>query len=181
MKKPCATPNAATLTTRLPQIIEMQAMLTQGAIDAFSSNADALFTHGKNFRHADFADTAFKRRYYMWDLDGALTNTGGSIYARGSGRKLTRTEYQSIILGNPTFHAQYNQLMCDLTDPGGPLSVATIHGFVDQLQPLLTSALAADPAVGGNPAGLFSGMKSFATAQVPAVRNQVAADRGFAC
>ena len=60
----------------------------------------------------------------MWDLDGALTNTGGSIYARGSGRKLSRTEYQSIILGNPTFHAQYNQLMCDLTDPGGPLSVA---------------------------------------------------------
>ena len=182
-KKPaCATPDAETLAARLPEIIEMDEMLVQGAIDAFSSNADALFSHGKNFRHADFADPALKRRYYMWDLDGALTNAGSSIYARGSGRKLAETDYQKIILGNPAFRAQYNGIMCGLTDPAtGPLSVGSIHGFLDDLEPLLTSALDADPAVAGSPGALFDTLRSFATNQVTSVRSQVAADRGFAC
>jgi spore coat protein CotH len=47
-------PSDAVLAAELPTKIEMQAMLTLAAVDAFSSNNDATFTHGKNFRFVDF-------------------------------------------------------------------------------------------------------------------------------
>jgi hypothetical protein len=59
--KPCATPSDASLATLLPVHIDMQSMLTQGDVHALSSNGDALFTHGKNFRHVDRPDPTCSR------------------------------------------------------------------------------------------------------------------------
>lgn len=108
---PCPTPNDATLATQLPDLIDMPIMLTQGAVDAFSSNNDALFTHGKNFRHIDFNTTLFptrKRSYLMWDLDAAITDVEANIYAQKARRGFSQTEYQRVILSHPTFREQYN-------------------------------------------------------------------------
>src|SRR5215207_6577350 len=143
----CVTPNDAALATLLPAQIDMQSMLTEGAVDAFSSNAHALFTHGKNFRHADFATAlGLKRRYFMWDLDGAITNTSAHIYGRASKRRFEQTDYERVILNHPDFRAQYNAIILGMTGPDEPpLSEAGLHGFLDSVEPGLTAALAQDP------------------------------------
>jgi hypothetical protein len=71
----CAQPSDAQLEVLLNQYIDMRAMLVEGAIDAFTNNSDALFTHGKNFKFVDFADPALRRLYYPWDLDTGLATT----------------------------------------------------------------------------------------------------------
>lgn len=115
-----------------PLLINMQGMLTQGAVDAYTDNPDALLSHGKNFQFVDFIDPNntgkdTRRLYFPWDLDAVFHSTTGNIYASGSGRKLAPSPYQEVILGNPVFRAQYNQIMTDLLN--GPLSVAKRSEF----------------------------------------------------
>lgn len=57
----------------------MNAMLTQAAVDAFTDNDDALFSHGKNFSFANFTHGELKRRYYPWDLDAVFRQSDASI------------------------------------------------------------------------------------------------------
>jgi len=190
---PLVPPNDAILATYLPSVIDMPAMLTQGAIDAFSSNNDALFTHGKNFRFADFANDVVegdppmrkKRLYFIWDLDAAITNTSASIYAQKATAKgktsYTQTAYQQVILNHPQFRQQYNAIMTGLIEPGGPISEGAIHTFLNALEATsLPTALAADPYAGfGSLAaarGLFSAYRDWASKRVPIVRAQVTAN-----
>lgn len=178
----CATPNDAFLATRLPQLIDMPIMLTQGAVDAFSSNRDALFTHGKNFRHIDFnpayaVNEGRKRLYLMWDLDAAITNTDANIYATKSGRRFTQTPYQQVILNHPMFRDQYNTIMRALLDPAtGPLSETALHAFLTSVEPHVAFALAEDPYAGFTPASVaahFDALRNWVTDRIAIVLNQV--------
>ena len=124
-------PSDAQLESLLNQYIEMQAMLTQGAIDAVMDNNDALFNHSKNYSFVDFADGR-KRRYYPWDLDAVFRSTTAGIYGRLSSRgKLTQQPFELAILNHPTFREQYNAILISLTDPSGPLAEANLHAFLD--------------------------------------------------
>jgi spore coat protein CotH len=171
---PCATPNDATLASTLPALIDMQAMLTEGAVDAFSSNGDALFTHGKNFRHVDFATPlALKRLYYPWDLDGAITNVDAHIYGRQSGRnRFTQTPYESVILNHPDFRVTYNSIMLGMTDPvTGPLSETNLHGFLDAVEPGLATALAEDPYQPIEATSHFASLHDWVSQRIAIVRS----------
>ena len=133
----CPTPPDAVLETQLSALIEMQAMLTQGAIDALTANGDALFSHGKNYSFADFSpERDLKRRYYPWDLDAAFTGQDANIYGKRKGKTLEQTPFQSVILNHPTFRAMYNQIILGLTEPSGgfapegPLSETRLHAFL---------------------------------------------------
>ena len=177
----CATPSDAQLATQLPNLINMAGMLTQGAVDAYTDNPDALFTHGKNFQFVDFIDPNntgkdIRRLYFPWDLDAVFRSTTGPIYAANNGRRVTPSPYQEVILRNPAFRAQYNQIMLNLLN--GPLAVSNVQAFLTQTEAVISSALANDPfpTTDGTPADEFSRLRAWIAARDENVRSQVAAN-----
>jgi len=135
----CSAPSGSELETQLNDLINMQSMLTMAAVNIFTSNPDSLFTHSRNSHFLDFnldnPSETRKRMYLPWDVDASLQSTSFNIYSPGD-------EYADIIFGNPTFKAQYDQILIDLLT--GPLSEANIHAFINSIEPVLTDAVAAD-------------------------------------
>ena len=174
----CPTPSDAELANQLPLLINMQGMLTQGAVDAYTDNPDALLSHGKNFQFVDFIDPNntgkdTRRLYFPWDLDAVFRSTTGNIYASGSGRKVAPSPYQEVILRHPVFRAQYNQIMVDLLN--GPLSVANVQTFLNQAEAVISSALANDPfpTTDGSQADEFARLRAWVAARDVNVRGQL--------
>jgi hypothetical protein len=172
----CPTPGDETLESALDALIEMDAMLTQGAIDALVDNPDALFSHGKNFFYADFDHSGLKRRYYPWDLDAVFRSTTASIYGKSGKKGVIQTPYQSIILNHPAFRARYNTILSALVADDGPLSEASLHAFLDAVEPLLGPALTDDPFITDDPASLFQGLKNWISERIPNVHAQILAN-----
>jgi hypothetical protein len=137
----CPVPDDANLVEQLERVINMRSMLTMAAVNAFVANPDSLFSHQRNSHFLDFntpnpVETR-TRMYFPWDVDAAFQRTDFDIYNSSS------TEYQTLILGNPVFRAQYDRIMCELL--AGPFSESNIQAFIDSIEPVLTDALAADP------------------------------------
>ena len=167
----CPTPDAATLATEVPTLVDMRGLLALGAVDAFSANPDAIFTHGKNFYFADFLSGT--RLHFPWDLDSAMGGGGANanVYATGSA-------YSQILLGVPAFRAQYSQILNDLVC--GPFQAAPLNAFLDALEPVLSAALAADPnnQLGDQSvAEFFDARRSWFSLRVASVQSQI---EGFA-
>jgi spore coat protein CotH len=173
----CMTPSDDVLAAELPASIDMQAMLTQGAVDALTGNQDALFAHGKNYFFADFANG--KRRYFPWDLDAVFGGGDVNIYGKVKGKRLEQTPFQSVILNHPLFRGQYNSIILGLTEPGtGPLSEAAVQSFLVSTERVVSEALAADPYAGvGDVGELFAGLRARVSARINSVRAQVAANK----
>ena len=177
----CPTPTDAVLANQLPQLINMRGMLTQGAVDAYTDNPDALLSHGKNFQFVDFIDPNntgkdTRRLYFPWDQDAVFRSTTGNIYASGSGRKVAPSPYQEVILRHPLFRAQYNQIMLDLLN--GPMSVANVQNFLNQAEAVISSALANDPfpTTDGSPSQEFDQLRAWVAARDVNVRSQLSAN-----
>ncbi len=177
----CPTPTDTQLANQLPQLINMQGTLTQGAVDAYTDNPDALLSHGKNFQFVDFIDPNntgkdTRRLYFPWDLDAVFRSTTGNIYASGSGRKVSTSPYQEVILRHPIFRAQYNQIMIDLLN--GPLSVANVQNFLTQAEAVTSTALANDPfpTTDGSPSDEFARLRAWVAARDVNVRSQLSAN-----
>jgi len=171
----CATPGDAALETQLESLVEMGGMLTQGAVDAFTDNPDALFSHGKNFKFADFAHGGLERRYYPWDLDAVFRVTTSSIYGTESRRGVKQTDYERILLDHPTYRAEYNAIVTNLFSVGGPLSESEQHAFLDALEPVLAPAIADDPYLGDS-AGAFAALERWISTRIANVLAQAAAN-----
>jgi hypothetical protein len=148
--------------------IDMQSMLTLGAIEAFTGNGDGLFTHdGKNHFFADFAPpTELKRVYFPWDLDTGVSDVNFPISGSAGA-------YQTQILGHPWFRQWFLHLMSDLLD--GPLSTEALTAFLNELEPVLTPALLEDPnsSMEGDPAGHFQSLREWVTNRIANVRGQI--------
>ena len=148
----CTAPDSdSAMATELNKLIDMEAMLTLGAVSAFHMGPDDLFSKGKNFYFIDFLGDN-KRLYTQWDLDTVFTsdNPDGSIYGsakkgkkRSGSTELSQTAYQEVILNNAVFRAQYDRIMADLLN--GPLQEDAQIAFLYELERLLTPALEADP------------------------------------
>lgn len=179
----CPTPEGNDLVNSLEPWVDMHSMLTLGAIDAFHGNPDALFSHSRNTSFVDFdLDSPFftiKRMYFPWDNDSVMTDTAFDIYQR----KTSPTIFQEVILGNPSFRSQYNQIFRDLFN--GPLAEAKIHAFLDSIEPVLTDALAADPYNQFGEPGVaqrFDELKTWITNRIANVREQIELDEpGAGC
>ena len=155
-------PSDATLVNLLPQYINMDAWLTMGAVNAFTGNGDMLFSKGKNFFWADYEDaTTMKRQYVPWDLDAVFSGGGvsRSIYAGSGGGGAA---YVEMMWDIPTFRARYNEIMLDLLN--GPLAVANLHAYLNQLEPIAPGA------------GSFQALRDFVTARHAFVLNEVQND-----
>jgi len=160
--------------THVQSLINMAEMLTVGAVNTFSSTNDELLSKGKNFFFADFGAGAGdgQRLYFPWDLDSVFNSLTRSIYANV-------TDYQVYLVNAPPFRDQYTQIMMDLLS--GPLAVAPLTGFLDQLETVLTPSLLADPYsdLGSTPeeiAGYFEEMRQWVTNRHANVLQQVQAE-----
>ena len=181
----CPIPNDATLQTQLDSLIEMNAMLTQAAIDAFTDNDDALFSHGKNFSFADFDYDGLKRRYYPWDLDAVFRRTDASIYGEVSrSGRVTQSPYQRVILNHPAYRERYNAILLGLTEPGvmgpepitpGPLAETVLHAFLDNALLTVEQANAEDPYSLESAAATVARLKNWVSARISNVRVQALA------
>jgi hypothetical protein len=151
----CSTPPPATLATQLPTQVNMQGMLTLGAVNNWSYSPDNLFSKGKNFFFSDHRYDL--RRFFSWDMDanfGSL-NTNKSIYEVGM------SPYEDIILDNPTFRQQYDNIMRWLIN--GPLATANLTAALNTLEPILTPAWQSDPygPPEGGAASQFASLRNF--------------------
>jgi spore coat protein CotH len=174
----CQMPNDEQFEALLNQYIDMNAMLTQAAVDAFMDNNDALFSHSKNYSFVDFNDGS-KRRYFPWDLDAVFRNTAAGIYGSISAKnKLVQHPYELAVLNHPTFRVQYNRMMLALfVDSAGPLAEAKLHAFLDAAKAVVQPALGADPYVGVYRTGEFDRLKSWISSRIPNVQAQVIANK----
>jgi spore coat protein CotH len=167
--------------TQVDSLINMRQMLTVGAINAFTCNPDELMDKGKNFFFADFGDGVedARRLYFPWDLDAVFQNPETSIYGKPDRRTGLYPDYQQYLVHNPVWHDDYNQILLDLL--AGPLAVAPLLAFLDDLQAVLTPSLALDPFsnMGTTPediAGEFSSLRQWVTARHAFVLQEVLAD-----
>ncbi|MCI0362830.1 MAG: chitobiase/beta-hexosaminidase C-terminal domain-containing protein, partial [Phycisphaerales bacterium] len=162
----CSPP--ADLEADLTAWIDMQGMLTLGAIEAFTGNHDGLFTHdGKNHFFADFAPpTELKRLYFPWDLDTGISDVNGQILGSAG-------EYSTRILGHPWFRQWFLHTITDLIE--GPLSPAVLTDLLNRFKPVLTPALESDPndSIGESVAGHFESLREWVTNRIANVRGQI--------
>jgi hypothetical protein len=173
----CATPADAQLKSVLDGLIDMRNMLVQGAIDAYTGNGDALFTHTKNFKVVDFATgwQGGRRLHYPWDLDAVFGPTDYPIYGKPGGRnKITQNEYQRIILNHPQYRQEYNQAILDLLN--GPLHPDNLAGHFDSWKTAVMPALLADPYEDASGHIDFDGLKDWVRTRDAHMRAQVAAN-----
>jgi hypothetical protein len=136
-------PDDATLVADMNTYVDMQSLLTMGAINAFVANSDSLFSHYQNTYFLDFnlpdpCETR-KRMYLPWDVDSTMNSLDWDIYDRAG----DVTTWQDVFLDSPTYRPQYNQITRDLM--GVSLNRSNIHSFLDMMLPILHDALAADP------------------------------------
>jgi CotH kinase protein len=173
----CQRPDDTTLEFQLDSSIEMDAMLTQAAVDAFVDNDDALFSHGKNFSLADFNHDGLKRRYYPWDLDAVFRRKDASIYGEVSRRgRVSQSPYQSVILNHPGYRARYNAILLKLTDPiVGPLSETAVHAFLDQVLVTVGQAVADEPYSLESADATIARLRGWISARIANVRTQASA------
>lgn len=161
--QPCPTPD---LATNVPQYVNMKGLLTEMASDAFQANPDALLSNGKNFFFADFLSGRL-RMYFPWDRDSSLSGGGvnAAIYAGHSA--------YDALLNVPEFRAQYSRILNDLVC--GPWSEQSLLAFVDAVEPVLTSALAADVnnRFTTSVAERFASLRSWLSQRVASVTAQI--------
>jgi hypothetical protein len=177
----CPTPSDSELANLLPQLIDMDAMLTQAAVDAFTGNNDALMSKGKNFHFIDV--TAQPRRYYPWDLDAVFGKGGASnIYATTTSNKrgkisYSQSGYQSLILNHPDFRRSFNTKVESMFGVSGVLSPTTLSDFLHYVQLATEPYLLADPYVGAvigeSPSAHFDGLRQWIDSRAANVLAQV--------
>ncbi|MBC8406869.1 MAG: CotH kinase family protein [Planctomycetes bacterium] len=166
----CQTPDLATLEMDCISRINMQGMLTMGAVNAFLGHGDSLFSKGKNVYFADYLN-GNKRLYLPWDLDSIMSQVNHNIFNPGD-------HYADEILAVPLFRNQYKSILIDLLD--GPMQVYEIHAFLDQMEPILTPWLLLDAnnqlGDANGIASKFQGLKDWVEQRDAIVRAQIAND-----
>jgi spore coat protein CotH len=181
----CEAPKTeAEVTAQLDRYIDMRAILTQGAVEAFTLAPDAMLSKGKNFYFIDSVDpvdgTIKQRRYVPWDLDTVFTtrSAAGSIYGietkKGRNTTLAQTEYQQLILNNADFRGRYECIMDGLLN--GPMNQDAIVGFLNELERVLLAAgLQDDPnnQIDGSVAGHFQSLRQWAKDRVANIKGQL--------
>ena len=142
----------------MESLIDMEQMLTVGAIEAFIGNYDGLLTKGKNFFFADYDTGAGpepgKRLYQPWDLDAVLGGKVTTSIYDSKGHNFN--DYRQYITDVPHIRDQYNLIMWNLLN--GPMSVEAHTDFLEQLEPVLRDSIMADPdgKIGSTPEEIAS-------------------------
>jgi hypothetical protein len=175
----CSIPNDVNIVADMNEYVNMKRMLTSQAAAAFLANSDSLFSSGNNTYFLDWnlddPCESRKRMYLEWDVDSSFKSTSEDIYYTSSS-----DIYDTVILGNPVFRSQYNQIMRDLLD--GPFQFEDINDFLDMVEPVISDAVEADTwamshlssRLGASSAAeAFDWLRDWFKDRIPDVRNQV--------
>lgn len=170
-------------------LINMDIMLAQAAVEAFSSSGDGMFTHIKNFYWSDRSEAECnaplentKRLHFPWDLDAAIASDDANVY--GVWRKkrgktiLAQTEFQRVILGEQSFRDIYNEKLQVIV---GQAYIDAAIGYLERMETDLTPLLEADPnnKMGGDVAGHFGGLRDWLNSRAANVSDQICLDDNF--
>ena len=176
-KGKCPTPSD--FKDQLNERINMEGMLTFGAVSAFHYSPDDLFSNSKNFYYVDQGDGLdpnWKRQYLQWDLDSAFGSLDPniSIYRNGRGN-LNQYERALVDDEDDPFREEYNEIVRALVDGDFPIFDAVQLSLdMQAFQSLLSSALAEDPN-SKDAAGSFSTMAEYFPLRIASVRDQLPA------
>lgn len=169
-KGSCDTP--ADFKDQLNNQINVDGMLTFGAVSAFHYSPDDLFSKGKNFYYLDYSDAVgFKREYIQWDLDSAFgsLNATADMYNQAGGK---HDAFEKILVeaGDAPFRAEYSDIIRFLLD--GPLDEAGLLADLKSFESLLSASLTAD-ANRGDADTRFGPLAAFVTARTASMRSQL--------
>ena len=140
---------------QMNSLIDMEVMIAQAAIEAFTSSLDDLVSKGHNFYFVDYSDETCttsrsdkRRTYYQWDLDSAFLNVDGYIYgSRGNGKnKISQSIYQRVIFNEQAFLNMFNANMAILLDDSDGSIVNQAIQFLADMEPIIMPLLQADPS-----------------------------------
>jgi hypothetical protein len=163
-------------TELLDELINMDEMLTLGAVNAFSTNPDELFNKDKNAFYVDYhPDIALKRTYFPWDLDAVIRKTNTDIYESGQAKK--PGPYQETILNDPVFRERYNNIMNELVHEGS-MFVPNLKAILDAVEGELVPLYEADPNnnLGDSPSESFDQLRVWLDERILNVRSQLEAE-----
>jgi len=171
----CSTPDD--FKAQLEARINMEGMLTFGAVSAFHYSPDDLFAKGKNFYYADQGfGLSVKREYFQWDLDSAFgsKDPGRSIYRTGRGK---HNQYEKALVESEEapFRAEYNDIIDTLINGASPVfDAGQLTSDLQAFRDLLSDALAADPNDKGA-AGAFDTLSQYLALRIDSMRDQLPA------
>ncbi|MEP6390005.1 MAG: CotH kinase family protein [Halioglobus sp.] len=178
------------------ELVDMDILLVQAAIGAFSANRDDTFGNEHNYYFLDYsapgncqilpdpyALEARKRLHFPWDLDASLTKVDRNVYGdlQGNRRKikLSQTGYQRLLLedynnGELAFRTMYNTALLEMA---GEDFMAGLFDTLDDIQLVIGDALEADPNSKISSAGShIQNVKNFLSERANIVREQVCLD-----
>ena len=160
-------PSTATLAAELPARLDIDQMLTVGAVNAIMGNADApIFKPNNYYRY----DGAGGRVYFPWDLDSSMT-TGFDVF---TGRKGASTQFTRVLFTN--WEDDYDAILTGLVD--GQLSEDVVAGELERIRTIGAAAIDADPfldSLDGGADAEIDGLLAWWAARLPEVRAQVGA------
>lgn len=172
-KRKCETPEG--FKALLEDNINMEGMLTFGAVSAFHGSHDDLFTKGKNFYYVDQGDgLTYKREYFQWDLDEAFFDFDPnlSIYQM-SGDRANQYEDALIKLQDAPFRAEYNAIHNALFNGVSPVfSLVDLNADLDAMRTLLEDALFEDSNA-KNALQSFDVIQQYFDLRIASIRSQL--------
>lgn len=169
----CSTP--ANFKDQLNARINMEGMLTFGAVSAFHYSPDDLFPKGKNFYYLDYSDTAgFRREYMEWDLDSAFgsLNDNLDMYSQGRGKHDTYEE-ALVDASNAPFREEYTAII-DFLLHDDTFDATNLIAALQDMETLLGPALAADLNSKGA-AGSFGSLAAYIPLRIASMLDQLPA------
>ena len=164
----CSTP--ADFKDQLNAQINMEGMLTFGAVSAFHYSPDDMFAKGKNFYYTD--SLGYKRDYMQWDLDSAFgsLDANANMYNQATRGKHDVYEKALVEAGDTPFREEYSDIIKFLLD--GPLDETGLLADLQSFQSLLSASLAAD-ANNKGAAERFGTLAAYVTARTASMRSQL--------
>lgn len=152
----CATPASPAFENELNALVDMDVLLTYGALATFVVMPDQMLAKDKNHYYGDW-DTPIirKRRYFPWDLDEAFklhcefpeacVDVGIDCNFRMD--SCIQGNFQNFLLGTSTtpgpFRAQFEATMCGLLD--GAFQPSALASLVTDVENLISADLIAFP------------------------------------
>jgi hypothetical protein len=168
----CDTPSD--FKDQLNSNINMEGMLTLGAVSAFHYSPDDLFSKGKNFYYTDASGR--KREYMQWDLDSAFGSMDPNTNMYNQATKGRHDVYEKSLVeaGDAPFREEYNDVIKYLLDDDGPFDESKLLADLKAFEILLGPSLELDPN-SKDAADSFSTLAAYVTARIASMRGQLPA------
>ena len=160
----CAIPSDAQLAEELPGKLDIQQILTVGAVNALVANTDSPLLKFNNYI---FYNWTGPRLYFPWDLDTVMKSDYDVFTGSVSGGS---TVFLDVLFSN--WEQDYDDIFTELL--AGPLTLSAIEAEIDRAVEVAGDALEADPHMGGGATSAATGLSSWWSSRHASVSQQVA-------